>query len=90
MAERPQNCREQGVLSPSFSKYSSVPKMHSWYKFCLDSATTWRSLTLPISFDEIDLGVVKPRICGPTVTEFCRAAKLTPPNFPNPLGPGIM
>ncbi|KAN0083464.1 hypothetical protein V8E54_002552 [Elaphomyces granulatus] len=34
--------------------------------------------------DEIDLGVVQPRICGPTVTTNCRAATLTPPNFGPP------
>jgi hypothetical protein len=52
--------------------------------FLLDERHHWMELiyvNLSISFDEIGLGVVQPRICGGAVTTNCRLAKLSPPDF---------
>jgi hypothetical protein len=82
MAERPQDWQENRVPLGFFSKSGSDPEMHPCLRHC--DCMDLDLINLTFSLDEIDLGVVQPRICGPTVTTNCRAATLTPPNFGPP------
>jgi hypothetical protein len=84
MAERLQDWRANRAPLVFFSKSGSTPRPE--ISSCSDDAINYMDLCLVnfnISVNDIDLGVVKPRICGPFVTaKFCRPEQLTPPTFP--------